>query len=40
MTIYEQILAGLQTKFMGADNAILNQIATKKGKESDERITS
>jgi hypothetical protein len=30
MTIYEQILAGLQTKFTGADNATLNRIATKK----------
>ena len=30
MTIYEQILAGLQTKFQGADAATLNRIATKK----------
>ena len=30
MTIYEQILAGLQTKFQGADSATLNRIATAK----------
>lgn len=30
MTIYEQILAGLQTKFTGVDAATLNRIATKK----------
>lgn len=30
MTIYEQILAGLQTKFTGADAATLQRISTKK----------
>lgn len=30
MTILEQILAGLQTKFSGVDTAILTRIATKK----------
>ena len=30
MTILEQILAGLQTKFTGVDTAILTRIATKK----------
>ena len=30
MTIYEQILAGLQTKFTGADAATLQRIASKK----------
>lgn len=30
MTIIEQILAGLQTKFTGVDTAILTRIATKK----------
>ena len=30
MTIFEQILAGLQTKFSGADAATLTRIATKK----------
>lgn len=30
MTIFEQILAGLQTKFPGADTATLTRIATKK----------
>ena len=30
MTIYEQILAGLQTKFSGADAATLQRIASKK----------
>ena len=30
MTIFEQILAGLQTKFPGADAATLTRIATKK----------
>lgn len=30
MTILEQILAGLQTKFSGVDAAILARIATKK----------
>ncbi len=30
MTILEQILAGLQTKFTGVDAAILTRIATKK----------
>lgn len=30
MTIYEQILAGLQTKFTGADTATLQRISTKK----------
>lgn len=30
MTIQEQILAGLQTKFSGVDNAILTRIANKK----------
>ena len=30
MTIFEQILAGLQTKFQGADSATLNRIATAK----------
>ena len=30
MTIYEQILAGLQTKFPGADAATLQRISTKK----------
>lgn len=32
MTIYEQILAGLQTKFQGADPATLTRIATAKEK--------
>lgn len=31
MTIIEQIVAGLQTKFPGVDKAILTRIATKKG---------
>lgn len=31
MTIIEQIIAGLQTKFPGVDKAILTRIATKKG---------
>ena len=35
MTILEQILAGLQTKFTGVDAAILTRIATKKA----ERVT-
>lgn len=30
MTIYEKILAGLQTKFVGADTATLQRIASKK----------
>ena len=30
MTIFEQILAGMQTKFPGADTATLTRIATKK----------
>ena len=30
MTIYEQILAGLQTKFAGADSATLQRIASKR----------
>lgn len=30
MTIFEQILAGLQQKFLGADTATLTRIATKK----------
>ena len=30
MTIFEQILAGLQTKFSGVDTATLTRIATKK----------
>ena len=30
MTILEQILAGLQQKFVGVDTAILTRIATKK----------
>ena len=31
MTIFEQILAGLQQKFSGVDTAILTRVATKKG---------
>ena len=30
MTIFEQILAGLQQKFAGVDTATLTRIATKK----------
>lgn len=30
MTIFEQILAGLQQKFPGVDTAILTRVATKK----------
>lgn len=34
MTILEQILAGLQTKFSGVDAAILARIATKKASQA------
>lgn len=42
MTIFEQILAGLQTKFAGVDTATLTRIATKKaeGVTDDTKVNS
>ena len=42
MTIFEKILAGLQTKFVGADAATLTRIATKKteGVTDETRVDS
>lgn len=42
MTIFEQILAGLQQKFSGADTATLTRIATKKaeGVTDETKVTS
>lgn len=42
MTIFEQILAGLQTKFPGVDTATLTRIATKKaeGVTDETKVTS
>lgn len=42
MTIFEQILAGLQTKFPGVDTATLTRIATKKaeGVTDDTKVNS
>lgn len=42
MTIFEQILAGLQTKFSGVDTATLTRIATKKaeGVTDEEKVNS
>ena len=42
MTIFEQILAGLQQKFAGVDTATLTRIATKKaeGVTDETKVTS
>lgn len=42
MTIFEQILAGLQQKFSGVDTATLTRIATKKaeGVTDESKVTS